>query len=57
LPHHASTWLLQEAKIALIRLYQQQTYELEPGQIPLVTQQSITLSPKYGVQVRVVPRP
>eukprot|EP00775_Hariotina_reticulata_P006333 gene6333-6567_t len=48
---------LQEAKIALIRLYQQQTYELEPGQVPLVTQQSITLSPKYGVKVQVVARP
>eukprot|EP00879_Flechtneria_rotunda_P008524 GHRR01008931.1.p1 GENE.GHRR01008931.1~~GHRR01008931.1.p1 ORF type:complete len:336 (+),score=98.92 GHRR01008931.1:1224-2231(+) len=47
---------LQEAKIALVRLYQDQTYELEPGQVPLALRQNITLSPKHGVKVRVVPR-
>ncbi|KAF8072691.1 AL21 [Scenedesmus sp. PABB004] len=47
---------LQEAKIALARLYQHQTYELEPGQVPLALQQNITLSPRNGVVVRVVPR-
>ena len=48
--------VLQEAKIALVRLYQHQTYELLPGQTPLAVQQNLTLSPKHGVKVRVVPR-
>eukprot|EP00878_Enallax_costatus_P023545 GHUV01025045.1.p1 GENE.GHUV01025045.1~~GHUV01025045.1.p1 ORF type:complete len:114 (+),score=21.23 GHUV01025045.1:582-923(+) len=47
---------LQEAKIALIRLYQNQTYELMPGQVPLPLQQNLTLSPRNGVRVRVIPR-
>jgi hypothetical protein len=47
---------VQEAKIALVRLYQHQTYELLPGQVPLAVQQNLTLSPKNGVHVRVVPR-
>lgn len=47
---------LQEAKIALVRLYQHQTYKLLPGQEPLALQQNLTLSPKYGVKVHVVPR-
>jgi cytochrome P450 len=47
---------LQEAKIALIRLYQNQTYELLPGQVPLPLQQNLTLAPKNGVRVRVIPR-
>jgi hypothetical protein len=47
---------LQEAKIALVRLYQDQTYRLQPGQVPLALQQNITLSPRNGVWVTVVPR-
>ena len=47
---------MQEAKIALIRLYQNQTYELMPGQVPLALQQNLTLSPRNGVKVRVIPR-
>lgn len=47
---------LQEAKIALARLYQHQTYELLPGQVPLALEQNLTLSPKNGLRVRVVPR-
>jgi hypothetical protein len=47
---------VQEAKIALVRLYQHQTYQLLPGQEPLALQQNLTLSPKYGVKVHVVPR-
>lgn len=47
---------LQEAKIALVRLYQDQTYQLQPGQVPLALQQNITLSPRNGVWVTVVPR-
>lgn len=47
---------LQEAKIALVRLYQNQTYDLLPGQVPLAIQQNLTLSPKYGVKVKVVLR-
>lgn len=46
----------QEAKIALVRLYQHQTYALEPGMSPLPLQQNLTLSPRDGVRVRVVPR-
>jgi len=46
----------QEAKIALVRLYQNQTYDLLPGQVPLAIQQNLTLSPKYGVKVKVVLR-
>lgn len=48
--------VLQEAKISLVRLYQHQTYELLPGQEPLALQQNLTLSPKHGVKVRVIPR-
>lgn len=47
---------MQEAKIALVRLYQHQIYKLLPGQEPLAVQQNLTLSPKYGVKVHVVPR-
>lgn len=47
---------VQEAKVALVRLYQHQTYKLLPGQEPLAVQQNLTLSPKYGVKVHVVPR-
>lgn len=47
---------LQEAKISLVRLYQHQTYRLLPGQVPLALQQNLTLSPKNGVKVHVIPR-
>jgi hypothetical protein len=47
---------LQEAKIALIRLFQHQTYELMPGQVPIQLQQNLTLSPRNGLRVRVVRR-
>jgi hypothetical protein len=49
-------YCLQEAKIALVRLYQDQTYKLQPGQVPLALQQNITLSPCNGVWVTVEPR-
>lgn len=57
-PNHCLLCVLrvQEAKIALVRLYQNQTYKLLPGQVPLALQQNITLSPRNGVRVRVVPR-
>ena len=47
----AYRFALEEAKIALIRTYQKFVFELCPGQVPLQLQQSITLSPKLGVQV------
>ena len=47
---------LKEAKIALVRLYQHQTYQLLPGQDPLQLQLNLTLSPKHGVKVHVIPR-
>jgi cytochrome P450 len=46
-----------EAKIALIRLYQHHTLRLVPGQEPLETRTTITMSPKHGVMVTVHPRP
>jgi hypothetical protein len=39
-----------------VRLYQHQTYELLPGQVPLQLEQNLTLSPKHGVRVYVQPR-
>eukprot|EP00775_Hariotina_reticulata_P011712 gene11712-11857_t len=47
---------LQEAKIALIRLYQHQTYELVPHQVPLATEHTLMLAPKHGVRVQVLSR-
>ena len=46
---------LQEAKITLVRLFQQYTFELKPGQEPLELRNTITLSPKKGVIVKPVP--
>jgi len=46
---------MQEAKITLVRLFQQYTFELKPGQEPLALRNTITLSPKNGVIVRPVP--
>jgi hypothetical protein len=34
-------------------LYQQYTFELEPGQVPLKVRQNLTLGPADGVFVRV----
>jgi len=47
----------QEAKIALIRLHQRFTFELQPGQVPLALRQGLTLSPAKGVWVTPVVRP
>jgi hypothetical protein len=54
--HCCFRYAAQEAKISLVRLYQHQTYRLLPGQVPLALQQNLTLSPKNGVKVQVVPR-
>jgi cytochrome P450 len=48
----AATVASQEAKIALARLYQQYTFELEAGQVPLKVRQNLTLGPADGVFVR-----
>lgn len=48
---------LNEAKIALIRLHQRFTFELQPGQVPLALRQGLTLSPAKGVWVTPVVRP
>ena len=47
--------MLQEAKITLVRLFQQYTFELKPGQEPLELRNTITLSPKLGVIVKPIP--
>ena len=44
--------LIQEAKVALIRLYSRLTFELEPGQVPLSIAYGVTASPKNGIWVR-----
>lgn len=46
----------EEALITLVRMYQQYTFELEPGQVPLELRSTITISPKGGVQCRVLRR-
>ncbi|CAL5225498.1 g8326 [Coccomyxa viridis] len=46
---------MAEAKITLVRLFQQYTFELKPGQEPLELRNTITLSPKKGVIVKPVP--
>jgi hypothetical protein len=48
---------LSVPQIALIRLYQHHTLRLVPGQEPLETRTTITMSPKHGVMVTVHPRP
>ena len=52
-PRKCVAWrfALEEAKIALIRMYQHFTFRLSPGQVPLQLRQGITLSPKHGVLV------
>ncbi|GLI67209.1 hypothetical protein VaNZ11_011116 [Volvox africanus] len=47
---------LQEAKVALARMYQRLRFQLEPGQVPLKTMVGLTLSPRNGVWVRPVLR-
>ena len=47
---------MQEAKIALVRLYQHYTFELIDKESPLKTEQRLTLSPKGGVFVKVLKR-
>ena len=46
---------VQEAKITLVRLFQQYTFELKPGQEPLELRNTITLSPKNGVITKPIP--
>lgn len=52
---YISSAALQEAKITLVRLFQQYTFELKPGQEPLELRNTITLSPKKGVIVKPIP--
>ncbi|KAI8476255.1 MAG: cytochrome P450, CYP711 clan [Monoraphidium minutum] len=47
---------LNEAKIALVRLHQRFTFDLQPGQVPLQLRQGLTLSPANGVWVTPVAR-
>ncbi|KAK9827287.1 hypothetical protein WJX81_000437 [Elliptochloris bilobata] len=42
----------EEATIALVRMYQHFSFELEPGQVPLVLHETITLSPAHGLRLR-----
>ncbi|GLC53340.1 hypothetical protein PLESTB_000733800 [Pleodorina starrii] len=47
---------VQEAKVALARLYQRLVFELEPGQVPLVISTAFVLTPRDGLWVRPVRR-
>eukprot|EP00798_Chlamydomonas_sp_ICE-L_P015903 gene15903-22036_t len=47
---------LHEAKMALVRMYSQYTFELDPGQECLQIKYGMTQSPKNGVWGRPVPR-
>ncbi|GBF96779.1 cytochrome P450 [Raphidocelis subcapitata] len=47
---------MQEAVLALVRLFQAYTFELSPGQVPLKLRQGLTLSPAEGVWVTPVAR-
>ncbi len=49
--------ILQEAKVALARLYQRLRFELEAGQVPLATTAALTLAPRDGLWLRPVLRP
>ncbi|KAK9820578.1 hypothetical protein WJX72_011843 [[Myrmecia] bisecta] len=46
----------EEAKIALIRIYQRFVFELAPFQQPLQLLNRLTISPKHGILVTPVPR-
>ncbi|PNH05176.1 hypothetical protein TSOC_008593 [Tetrabaena socialis] len=48
--------LMQEAKVALALLYQRLRFELEAGQVPLLTAAALTLGPRDGLWVRPVAR-
>ena len=52
----AFRFAVEEAKIALVRLYRQFLFRLAPGQVPLQLRHTITLSPKHGVHVNIHPR-
>ncbi len=45
-----------QAKLTLIRLFQQFTFELQPGQEVLPLRETITLSAANGVFVKAIPR-
>jgi len=47
-----SRFALTEAKLALVRVFQKFTLELQPGQEPLAIRDSITMSPRDGVHLR-----
>ncbi|MEW5303738.1 MAG: hypothetical protein WDW36_006399 [Sanguina aurantia] len=47
---------LREAKISLVRIFQQFTFALEPDQVPLLLSHGTTLSPKLGVFAKVALR-
>lgn len=49
---------VEEAIIALVRLYQRYTFELSEELLagPLEVKQGITMSPKHGVPVKVIRR-
>jgi hypothetical protein len=49
----AAACVLQEVLIALVRLYQCFTFELQPGQVPLPLKQTFALIPAQGLRVRV----
>lgn len=38
---------------ALVRLYQEYSFQLEPGQVPLPVKQTFALVPARGLKVRV----
>ena len=47
---------LQEARLALVRLFSAFAFDLEPGQVPLSVALGLTMSPRDGVWVRLRPR-
>ena len=49
---------VEEAVIALVRLYQTYTFNLSDKQLtgPLEVKQTVTVTPKDGVKVTVIPR-
>lgn len=47
---------LQEGVLALLRMYQRFTFELEPGQVPLPVRSMVTMAPTRGVWARVLKR-
>lgn len=47
---------LQAVVVTLARLYQQYSFALQPGQVPLAVKQTFALVPAHGLRVRVVHR-